>query len=178
MESYRINEEIIELIKIIKSIFETAFMNEFENRKKKFNDIFPNFTERLPEKKERSFNLNLFDEVNEYYKDLIMYSNYYLNLFHEINTLPKIKFKSSFVFNYFSILIDILINILENNKNAYLDNTIKFDFSILCEILAEKNERLIYSNTFFFNCVNELKDKYHINLDKNKNIFIQKINEF
>ena len=34
MESYRINEEIIELIKIIKSIFETAFMNEFENRKK------------------------------------------------------------------------------------------------------------------------------------------------
>lgn len=41
------------------------------------------------------------------------------------------------------------------------------DITAICEIFAEKNERLIYSDSFFLICVNELKEKYNIYINKN-----------
>ena len=69
----------------------------------------------------------------------------------------------------FEINTDLLLNILENEKDAYLDDSIKFIISNLCEIFARKDRRLIYSNIYFLCCINELKIKYNKNIsEKNK----------
>ena len=53
------------------------------------------------------------------------------------------------------------MNILKNKKEAYLDDIIKFDITILCEIFSGKDKKFIYSDTFFLICFNELKEKYY-----------------
>lgn len=69
------------------------------------------------------------------------------------------------------------MKILENKKEAYLDDIIKFDITVLCKIFAGKYEKIIYSDTFFLICFNELKEKYYKEISIEKNDFVKKMDK-
>jgi len=125
--SPKISVDVINTIKSIKSIIE-IFLEDFE-KKKSFDELYPknNISDLHVLKSQRNFYLNLFDNSEEYYKDLISYFNYYLNHFYEFKNMNLLnKFKSSFTINNFSILTDLLLEILNEKEDAYLDASIKY----------------------------------------------------
>ena len=120
------------IVQTIKTIGETV-MSDIKNEKT-FEELFPNYdiTFEMDKKKEfRTFNLKLFDETEEYYQDLIQYFRFYLSRFYSRQKLTLVKFKSSFITIYFSLLTDLLLHILRNNKESYLDDIIKCDITAL-----------------------------------------------
>lgn len=168
------------IVQTIKTIGE-AVMNDIKNEKT-FEELFPNYdaTFEMDKMKEfRKFDLKLFDDTEKYYKDLIQYFKYHLSRFYSRQKLTLFKFKSSFTTIYFSLLTDLLLHILRNNKESYSDDIIKCDITALTEILADKSKRLIFSDTFFLNCVNELIGKYDMKVIFDcvlkKNDFIRKM---
>lgn len=176
-----IRKKAIDIVKTSKNIVETL-VSDIEE-KKSFEELFPenkpNFD--IIEEKYRKFNLDLFDNTDEYYKDLYEYFSSHINTLFQSRRKDIIKFDSSFATIYFSLLTDFLLDILEKDKQAYLDDIIKFDITAICEIFSEKNERLIYSDSFFLVCINELKEKYSNYLNNNsfnKNNFIIKMDKY
>lgn len=176
-----IRKKVIDIVKISKNIVETL-VSDIEE-KNSFEELFPenkpNF--EIIEEKYRKFNLDLFDNTDGYYKDLYEYFSSHINTLFQSRRKDIIKFDSSFATINFSLLTDFLLDILEKDKHAYLDDIIKFDITAICEIFSEKNERLIYSDSFFLVCINELKEKYINYLNKNsfkKNNFIIKMDNY
>lgn len=138
--SPKISVDVINTIKSIKSIIE-IFLEDFE-KKKSFDELYPknNISDLHVLKSQINFYLNLFDNSEEYYKDLISYFNYYLNHFYEFKNMNLLnKFKSSFTINNFSILTDLLLEILNEKEDAYLDASIKYIlFLIYVKFLHKK----------------------------------------
>lgn len=166
-------ETAIKIVKTIKTIVETV-LEDIEN-KKSFNELFPYCFPFLGggSKENRELNLELFDNSTEYYKDLLKYFNYYLRSFYITQKKNIVLFKSTFAITNFSSLTDLLLEILKNNEQSYKDDIIKFDITILCGIFAEKNRRLIDSDSFFLICVNELKRRFNKSIETND--FIKKL---
>ena len=173
----------IYIVETTKKIIETLLI-DIED-KVSFRNMFPKIDLRFGEKKEeRNFNLDLFDQVDEYYEDLVKYFNFHLYQFFEKKEKSDIKIQfdsSSFATIYFSILTDLLLDILKTHKESYKEDIIKCDITTLCQIFALKNEKLNYSHSFFYICVKELDEKYYsgkklCNLPKN--IFVEKMDEY
>ena len=173
----------IYIVETTKKIIETLLI-DIED-KVSFRNMFPKIDLRFGEKKEeRNFNLDLFDQVDEYYEDLVKYFNFHLYQFFEKKEKSDIKIQfdsSSFATIYFSILTDLLLDILKTHKESYKEDIIKCDITTLCQIFALKNEKLNYSHSFFYICVKELDEKYYsgkklCNLPKN--IFVKKMDEY
>ena len=173
-----IRNTLIFIVKTAKKIVETISV-DFD-QKKSFNELFKKEDFIINEKGKgyRKYCIDIFDNVSEYYKDLISYFDFYTSNFFAKEQKDLIKFNSAFSTIYFSLLTDLLLNILENNKEAYLDDIIKFDITIICEIFAEKYEKMIYSDTFFMICYNELKEKYYKNASFEKNDFVKKMDVY
>ena len=172
-------EIAVYIVQTIKTIGETV-MSDIKNEKT-FKELFPNFDNSFEMKKQkefRDFSLSLFDNNQEYYEDLIQYFRFNLSRFYSRKKNVLFKFESSFATIYFSLLTDLLLYILRKKKEAYMDDIIKCDITALTEIMADKSnksKRLIFSDTFFLNCVNELIDKYDI---KENYDYILKQNDF
>ena len=141
-----IRNKLIFIVKTAKKIVETISV-DFD-QKKSFNELFKKEDFIINEKGKgyRKYYIDIFDNVSEYYTDLISYFDFYTSNFFAKEQKDLIKFNSAFSTIYFSLLTDLLLNILENNKEAYLDDIIKFDITIICEIFAEKYEKMIYSD--------------------------------
>ena len=154
----------IYIVETTKKIIETLLM-DIED-KVSFRNMFPKIDLRFGEKKEeRNFNLDLFDQVDEYYEDLVKYFNFHLYQFFEKKEKSDIKIQfdsSSFATIYFSILTDLLLDILKTHKESYKEDIIKCDITTLCQIFALKNEKLNYSHSFFYICVKELVKSFAI----------------
>ena len=169
-------EIALNIIKVSKFIFEQiAFDSIDENLEQKIKEKIQS---DFPYKEYRDFNLNLYDDHYKYYDDLQKYFLYFLQ-YYDIS----LYFNSSYFQNirknyisiyYLSLLIDLLIQLLDENPNAHEDKIIKFDISVICEFFREKNKRLCTSNSFFYCCVSELKEKYKLD-DPVKNEFRNKI---
>ena len=122
----------------------------------------------------------MFNNPRLFYEELQKYSNSSIKrLFEYESKLSTIKNDFSNVFSIinFSILTDLLIEILTNNKNAFNDNIIKSDISILIEVITSKVTRITNSSSLFLCFVNELKEKYGIKKETGKSEFIEKVEE-
>ena len=172
------SEIAVKIITSIKSIIE-IFLDDID-KKKSFDELYPKVdttTNLINLKSERNFNLSLFDEADNYYTNLMDYLNYYLRQFYKYESLDLLnEFKSSFTINNFSILTDLLLEILRDKNDAYLDDSIKFIISNFCEFFANKDKRLLYSDSYFLCCINELKKTYNKNIPT-KSKFIEKMDE-
>ena len=178
MEDSKASKIAIEIVKSIKTIIETI-LEEGVEHKKSFKDLFPGININIYKinKAQRDFSLDLFDSSQLFYEDLLKYLNYHLSIFLEDELDYTIKFKSNFAIINFSVLTDLLLNILEEKSISHSDDIIKFNISILCEIFTKKNERLWNSHSYFGICINELKSNYEIDIPE-KNDFIQKMNYY
>ena len=176
------NDLAIYIVKALKYLFEECFC-ENENEK----DMKEQFDKEniLGKAKDyRNYSLTLFDESFNYYTDLRDYLANSLKIIISSNELSKnnIKnlMKSNFSIYYLSLLLDLLLDILQKEPLAHQDNIIKFDISVICELFHEKNERLCSSHSFFYSCVNELKEKYKVELPGNnefRKAFFEKCKE-
>ena len=90
----------------------------------------------------KDFNLDLYDEPFKYYNDLQKYLFYILesqDLENYFNYFVDESFKKSYIsIYYFSVLIDLLIELLTTNPLAHQDNIIKFYISMICEFFRGK----------------------------------------
>jgi len=170
------------IVETTKKIIETI-LSDIEN-KISFFQMFPKidfkFNETKREKDYRKFNLELFENSDEYYKDLVLYFNYHLECFYFKMSIKTHFDQSSFATIYFSVLTDLLLDVLKI-EDAYKEDIIKCDITTLCQIFAQKNERLNYSHSFFYICANELDEKYYggkKNYTLKKNKFIKQMDEY
>ena len=130
--------------------------------------------------KEKSYGLDLFDNPSLFYKQLQSYSHTHIRLLiDDKQSLKELKnnFNNSFLLTNFSILTDLLLEILKTEKNAYKENIIKSDISILIETITSKATRITNSNTLFYCFINELKEKFNIKKEIVNSEFIKKMNE-
>ena len=169
-------EIALNIIKVSKFIFEKiAFETKNANLEQRIKEkIQFDFSY----KEYRDFNLSLYDEHYKYYDDLQKYLLYFfqyydISLYFNSSYFQNIR-KNYISVYYLSVLIDLLLQLLHNNPNAHEDKIIKFDISVICEFFREKNKRLCTSNSFFYCCVSELKEKYKLN-DPIRNEFRNKI---
>jgi hypothetical protein len=86
------------------------------------------------------------------------------------------EFTNSFAIINFSILTDLLIDIMSTIDQAYKDDIIKSDISILVDIISSKSKRFTNSSTLFLCFINELKKKY--NKETKDNNFVININQY
>lgn len=172
-----INNIAIKIVKDIKVIVENIVLNDVQKVKK---NLSQNYSKYIDETEEKSYSLNMFNNSRLFYEELQKYSNSSIKrLFEYESKLSTIKNDFSNVFSIinFSILTDLLIEILTNNKNAFNDNIIKSDISILIEVITSKVTRITNSSSLFLCCVNELKEKYGIKKETGKSDFIEKVEE-
>ena len=172
-----INNIAIKIVKDIKIIVENIVLNDIKKVKENLGKYYSNYND---ETEEKSYSLNLFNNPRLFYEELQKYNNSNIKrLFEYESQLTTVKNDFSNVFSIinFSIFTDLLIEILTNNKNAFNDNIIKSDISILIEVITSKVTRMTNSNSLFLCFVNELKEKYEIKKETGKSEFIKKVEE-
>ena len=169
-----INNIAIKIVKDIKYIIETIVSKSIKDAYKELNSCYNDY---IFSKDEKLYSLNLFNDDNLFYQELYSYCNSIIKEISEskmkIENL-KIKFNNSFAIINFSILTDLLIDIMQTIDQAYMDNIIKSDISILVDIISLKTERIINSSTLFLCFINELKNKYKKETEDNQ--FVKDMN--
>ena len=134
-----INCIAIQIVKDIKRIVESIVLNNAKNVKQ---DLYENYKDYIFLSKEKSFSLNMFSEPNLFYEELQKYANSNIGeLFNNINRLNAIRndFNNSFSIINFSILTDLLINILNNEKNAYDEDILYFHKQFVWDSITKIN---------------------------------------
>ena len=172
-----INNIALKIIGDTKKIVESIFLNNYENVKQELSVYYENCPY---EAEEKSFYLNSFNEPSQFYEELQKYNNSNIRrLFNYESRLLTLKnnFNNSFSIINFSILTELLIEIMTNDVQAFKDDIIKSDISILIEVITSKVARITNSSSLFLYFVNELKEKYRIKKETGKSILIEKINE-
>ena len=169
---------VIGIIKRLKSLVETElFIENIESKKIKYKKIVDEISE-YPSIDAKKYSLDLWESNKDFYENLFEYSNYYfkkiLNVDKpKINNLPK----SSFAINGLLNLLNYLLTILENKKEAYMNEKIKFIINILCEILTGKSKTIINNGEFYEGSILELKTIYK-DIQYNEYELIKKTNIF
>ena len=167
----------IGIVKDVKILVENIFLNDVEEAFQYLSKYYKNYTLSYEEK---SYSLNLFDNPSLFYKQLQSYTHTNIRqLIDSKNNLKELKnnFNNSFSITNFSILTDLLLEILKSEKNAYNENIIKSDISIIIETITSKITRITNSNTLFACFINELRDKFGIKKEFGNSEFIKKMNE-
>ena len=166
--SKEINNIAIKIVKDIKYIVETIVSKSIKDAYKELNSCYKDY---IFSKDEKSYSLNLFNDNNLFYQELYSYCNSIIKDISESKMKVenfKVKFNNSFAINNFSILTDLLIDIMQTIDQAYMDNIIKSDISIIVDIISLKTERIINSSTLFLCFINELKNKYKKETEDNQ----------
>ena len=172
-----INNIALKIIGDTKKIVESIFLNNYENLKQELLAYYENCPY---EAEEKSFYSNSFNEPSQFYEELQKYNNSNIRrLFNYESRLLTLKnnFNNSFSIINFSILTELLIDIMTKDAQAFKDDIIKSDISILIEVITSKITRITNSSSLFLCFVNELKEKYQIKKETGKSKLIEKINE-
>ena len=130
-----INNIALKIVGDTKKIVESIFFNNYENVKQELLAYYENCPY---EAEEKSFYLNSFNEPSLFYEELQKYNNSNIRrLFNYESRLLTLKnnFNNSFSIINFSILTELLIEILTKDKHAFEDDIIKSDISILIEVI-------------------------------------------
>jgi hypothetical protein len=175
LSNEEINNIALHIVKDIKKIVETILIKDIGDAYKELSNEFKMYKTNCTEK---PFYLELFDNSQNFYQVLQKYSNsqiaFLLDSEYNLDDI-KLDFKNSFAINGFSVLTDLLIKILEKEKNAFHDKTIKSDISILVDIIAFKVSRISKTSSMFLCSINELEMKYG-KFTLNSTEFIDKMN--
>ena len=164
----------IGIIKRLKSLVETElFIENFELKNIEYKKIYDDIS-KYSSIKTKKFSLDLWETHKDFYDNLFKYSNYHFKKIlnsdkPKINNLPK----SSFAINGLLNILNFLLIILENKKEAYMNEKIKFVISIL----SGKNKKFINNGIFYEGSLLELKNEYKDIQYKEHNL-IEKINLF
>lgn len=167
----------IGIVQDVKILVENIFLKDIDEAFQYLSEYYKDY---LLSCKEKSYGLNLFDNPSLFYKQLQSYSHTHIRLLiDDKQSLKELKnnFNNSFLLTNFSILTDLLLEILKSEKNAYKENIIKSDISILIETITSKATRITNSNTLFYCFINELKEKFKIKKEIVNSEFIKKMNE-
>ena len=167
----------IEIIKRIKSLVEIKlFIQNIKEKKNIYKKIINDIIE-YPSNHNKKFSLELWESNNDFYENLFEYSN---SQFKKVLDIDKLKLKylpkSSFAINGLLNLLDFLLRILEIKKDAYRNDKIKFIINILCEILTDKNKKILNNNIFYEGSIFELKNNYKDVIYNVHNKLIEKMN--
>ena len=171
-----INGIAIKIVKDIKNIVETIVSKNINDAYEYLHSHYIHYNLSIVEK---SYSLSLFSETILFYQELYQYCNSIIKaLSEDKNKVEKVQmeFTNSFAIINFSILTDLLIDIMLTIDQAYKDDIIKSDISILVDIISSKNKRITNSNTLFLCFINELKNKY--NKETKDNNFVININQY
>jgi hypothetical protein len=144
-----INEMTIKIVKDIKNIVETITSKKINDAYEYLHSHYSIYNFSIDEK---SYSLNLFSETNLFYQELYQYCNSIIKaLSEDKNKVEKVQmeFTNSFAITNFSILTDLLIDIMLTIDQAYKDDIIKSDISILVDIISSKSKRISNSSTLF-----------------------------
>lgn len=167
----------IGIVQDVKILVENIFLKDIDEAFQYLSEYYKDY---LLSCKEKSYGLDLFDNPSLFYKQLQSYSHTHIRLLiDDKQSLKELKnnFNNSFLLTNFSILTDLLLEILKSEKNAYKENIIKSDISILIETITSKATRITNSNTLFYCFINELKEKFKIKKEIVNSEFIKKMNE-
>lgn len=167
----------IGIVQDVKILVENIFLKDIDEAFQYLAEYYKDYRLSC---KEKSYGLNLFDNPSLFYKQLQSYSHTHIRLLiDDKQSLKELKnnFNNSFLLTNFSILTDLLLEILKSEKNAYKENIIKSDISILIETITSKATRITNSNTLFYCFINELKEKFKIKKEIVNSEFIKKMNE-
>ena len=167
----------IGIVQDVKILVENIFLKDIDEAFQYLSEYYKDY---LLSCKEKSYGLDLFDNPNLFYKQLQSYCHTHIRLLiDDKQSLKELKnnFNNSFLLTNFSILTDLLLEILKSEKNAYKENIIKSDISILIETITSKATRITNSNTLFYCFINELKEKFNIKKEIVNSEFIKKMNE-
>ena len=167
----------IGIVQDVKILVENIFLKDIDEAFQYLSEYYKDY---LLSCKEKSYGLDLFDNPRLFYKQLQSYSHTHIRLLiDDKQSLKELKnnFNNSFLLTNFSILTDLLLEILKSEKNAYKENIIKSDISILIETITSKATRITNSNTLFYCFINELKEKFNIKKEIVNSEFIKKMNE-
>lgn len=167
----------IGIVQDVKILVENIFLKDIDEAFQYLAEYYKDYRLSC---KEKSYGLNLFDNPSLFYKQLQSYSHTHIRLLiDDKQSLKELKnnFNNSFLLTNFSILTDLLLEILKSEKNAYKENIIKSDISILIETITSKATRITNSNTLFYCFINELKEKFNIKKEIANSEFIKKMNE-
>ena len=171
------NNLAIRIIKRIKILVEAEFfIKNNESNKIQINEIIKEINENNSIKTKK-FSLELWESNKDFYVNLFEYSNFYLKKLLNFEK-PKLNYlpKSSFAINGLLNLLNFILNILQNYKEAYKNDKIKFLINILCEILTGKSKKIINNGIFYQASIFELKNEFK-ELNYNEHKIIKKINE-
>ena len=171
------NNLAIRIIKRIKILVEAEFfIKNNESNKIQINEIIKEINENNSIKT-KNFSLELWESNKDFYVNLFEYSNFYLKKLLNFEK-PKLNYlpKSSFAINGLLNLLNFILNILQNYKEAYKNDKIKFLINILCEILTGKSKKIINNVIFYQASIFELKNEFK-ELNYNEHKIIKKINE-
>ena len=167
----------IGIVQDVKILVENIFLKDIDEAFQYLSEYYKDY---LLSCKEKSYGLDLFDNPSLFYKQLQSYSHTHIRLLiDDKQSLKELKnnFNNSFLLTNFSILTDLLLEILKSEKNAYKENIIKSDISIIIETITSKATRITNSNTLFYCFINELKEKFNIKKEIVNSEFIKKMNE-
>ena len=167
----------IGIVQDVKILVENIFLKDIDEAFQYLAEYYKDYRLSC---KEKSYSLDLFDNPSLFYKQLQSYSHTHIRLLiDDKQSLKELKnnFNNSFLLTNFSILTDLLLEILKSEKNAYKENIIKSDISILIETITSKATRITNSNTLFYCFINELKEKFNIKKEIVNSEFIKKMNE-
>ena len=171
------NNLAIRIIKRIKILVEAEFfIKNNESNKIQINEIIKEINENNSIKT-KNFSLELWESNKDFYVNLFEYSNFYLKKLLNFEK-PKLNYlpKSSFAINGLLNLLNFILNILQNYKEAYKNDKIKFLINILCEILTGKSKKIINNGIFYQASIFELKNEFK-ELNYNEHKIIKQINE-
>ena len=144
-----INEMAIKIVKDIKNIVETIVSKNINDAYEYLHSHYSNY---YLSSNEKSCSLNLFSDTNLFYQELYQYCNSIIKtLSEDKNKVERLQmeFTNSFAIINFSILTDLLIDIMSTIDQAYKDDIIKSDISILVDIISSKSKRISNSSTLF-----------------------------
>lgn len=170
------NDIATDILGKIKNVVLIEYLNlSNEEKQIKYDEIF-NSIKNEDIISDKDYSIELWDLNEEYYKNLKKY------LYDKIinayalegeNLGPKSSFAMKGIFS----LINLLKIILEKNKNAYKNDRIKFDISVLVELISGKDETILNNKYFYIQSIEELQNEFNLIYDEKKDKDIIKLNK-
>ena len=155
------NDIAIDILEKIKNVVLIEFLNlSNEEKQLKYDKIYNSIKDQ-DTINDKIYSIELWDSNEEYYTNLKKY------LYDKIINAYAVEGenigpKSSFVMKGILSLINFLTIILETKKSAYKNDKIKFDISILVELISGKDETILNNKYFYIQSIEELQNEFNI----------------
>ena len=170
------NDIAIDILEKIKNVVLIEFLNlSNEEKQLKYDKIYNSIKDQ-DTINDKIYSIELWDSNEEYYTNLKKY------LYDKIINAYAVEGenigpKSSFVMKGILSLINFLTIILETKKSAYKNDKIKFDISILVELISGKDETILNNKYFYIQSIEELQNEFNIIYNENNEQEIIRLNK-